>query len=63
MTKIWDLGRGREIKKEIKMAWLRDSVELQILNWKRGGGGWGGIGGGSKKILIRETVKIQYENK
>ena len=41
MTKIWDLGRGREIKKEIKMAWLRDSVELQILNWKRGGGGVG----------------------
>jgi hypothetical protein len=41
----------------------REDIELQRLEWGVGVGGRGGTGGGSKKILIRETVKIQYENK
>ena len=40
----------------------REDIELQRLEWGVGVGGRGGTGGGSKKILIRETVKIQYEN-
>ena len=44
---------------------LTDSVELQVLNWRVGGVAGSRREGGKevKKFLIRETVKIQYENK
>lgn len=68
MTKIMGLGvdLGEEQKKEnkgIRMIW--QTVELQILNWKVGGVAGTRREGGEevKKFLIRETVKIQYENK
>lgn len=77
MTKIMGLGvdLGEEQKKtpqrktnkrKTEKGWddLTDSVELQNRTGEWGVAGAGREGGKEvKKFLIRETVKIQYENK
>lgn len=77
MTKImglgWTWGRNKKKKtpqksnkRKTEKGWddLTDTVELQNRTGEWGVAGAGREGGKEvKKFLIRETVKIQYENK